>query len=50
MQHPYIESGLRIDGLFMGLGAGVFYRYGPNALPDQAENFVFKVSATFHLE
>lgn len=50
MQHPYIESGLRIDGLFMGLGAGVFYRYGPNALPDQADNFVFKVSATFHLE
>jgi hypothetical protein len=50
MRHPYIESGLRIDGLFMGLGAGVFFRYGPNALPDQADNFVFKVSATFHLE
>lgn len=50
MRHPYIESGLRIDGLFMGLGVGAFYRYGPNALPDQADNFVFKVSATFHLE
>jgi hypothetical protein len=50
MEHAYIESGLRIDGIFMGLGAGVFYRYGIYALPDQADNFVVKLSASFHLE
>jgi len=50
MEHAYIESGLRIDGLFMGLGAGVFYRYGIYSLPEQADNFVFKLSASFQLQ
>ena len=50
MEHAYIESGFRIDGIFMGLGAGVFYRYGIYSLPDQADNFVFKLSASFQLQ
>ncbi|MBP7514157.1 MAG: carboxypeptidase-like regulatory domain-containing protein [Flavobacteriales bacterium] len=50
MEHAYIESGLRIDGIFMGIGAGVFYRYGVYSLPDPADNFVFKLSAGFRLE
>ncbi len=50
MEHAYIESGLRIDGLFMNLGVGVFYRYGIYALPDLADNFVFKLSASFRLD
>lgn len=48
MEHAYIESGLRIDGIFMGFGAGVFYRYGVYALPDPADNFTFKLSAGFN--
>ena len=50
MQHAFIESGLRIDGLFMNLGVGVFYRYGIYALPKQEDNFVFKLSASFQLQ
>lgn len=42
-----MESGLRIDRLFSTLGAGVFYRYGPQALPEVADNWVFKLSAAF---
>ena len=45
MEHAYIESGLRIDRLWQSFGAGVFYRYGIYALPNTADNFVFKVSS-----
>lgn len=46
LEQAYVESGLRIDALFLGLGAGVFYRYGAHALPDPADNFAFKLSST----
>lgn len=47
LDEPFMESGLRIDRLFSTLGAGVFYRYGPQALPEVADNWVFKLSAAF---
>ena len=50
MEHAFIESGLRVDGLFMNLGIGVFYRYGIYALPEPKDNFVYKLSAGFRLE
>jgi hypothetical protein len=33
----------------MKLGAGVFYRYGPYALPKTFDNFAFKMSIVFDL-
>lgn len=54
MEHAYIESGVRIDNLLplgiTGLGAGVFYRYGSWSLPEQADNFAFKLSMSFQLD
>jgi hypothetical protein len=47
LDEPFLESGLRIDHLFSTLGAGVFYRYGPQALTEAADNVVFKLSAAF---
>lgn len=47
----YFESGLVIDRLlssgFSGFGVGVFYRYGEYALPDESDNIVVKLSASF---
>ncbi len=49
----YYESGLIIDNLlkstFVGIGAGVFYRYGPYELPKTSDNFFYKVSVKFNL-
>lgn len=47
----FFESGLCIDQLiksgFSGLGLGIFYRYGPYALPAADQNLVVKISSTF---
>ncbi|PKR82295.1 hypothetical protein CW751_02895 [Brumimicrobium salinarum] len=45
----YYESGLIVDRLIvsnniLGLGAGMFYRYGPYELPKTKDNFFYKVS------
>lgn len=49
----YYESGLIIDNLlkasFVGIGAGVFYRYGPYELPQTSDNFFYKISIRFNL-
>lgn len=46
----YYESGIRIDALmkssFSGIGAGVFYRYGPYHLSNSRDNFAFKITST----
>jgi hypothetical protein len=50
MEEGYFETGFIVNdflilnslGLKVGLGAGVFLRYGPYALPNLNENFVFK--------
>ena len=49
----YYESGLIIDNLlksaFVGIGAGVFYRYGPYELPKSSDNFFYKLSIRISL-
>lgn len=53
MERGFYESGVVVRGLLclptMKLGAGVFYRYGPYALPKRFDNFAFKYSITFAL-
>ena len=49
----YFESGLIVDNLikfgFNGFGIGIFHRYGSHALPELADNFVYKLSLRFNL-
>jgi hypothetical protein len=57
MGKGFSESGILIDkifalklaGLNIGLGAGVFLRHGPYALPEFKDNFVFKFAISFGL-
>ena len=46
----YMESGLQIDNLYSsglsGIGLGVYYRYGPYALPSAKENWAFKITSS----
>lgn len=44
---PYLEGGVVIDGLLNTLGVGVYYRHGEHALPEAADNFVFKLTSSF---
>lgn len=52
MEKGYLESGLsitnllkvKIAGLVLEVGPGLFYRYGPNRLPNNQDNFVAKIS------
>lgn len=52
MEKGYFESGLMIDNLvrvpilnlvYIGVGGGAFYRYGPNASAKEIDNFAFKI-------
>ena len=52
----FYESGLIIDDLlrfnylniaYLGVGGGVFYRYGSYANQNRADNFVYRLSVTF---
>jgi len=52
----YVESGLGIDNLlrykyaniaYYGVGAGVFYRYGPYQLPNSSDNVFLKMTLSF---
>ena len=56
MEQGLFESGVIVDQIlrlnyvniaYIGLGAGVFYRYGPYKLPDQRDNLAFKISINF---
>lgn len=42
------EAGLQIDNLlkmgFSGFGVGGYYRFGPNQLPEAADNFAYKLT------
>ena len=53
MEKGYFESGFVVKGLlnmlWMKVGAGVFYRYGPYAFDNVWDNFAWKWSATFDL-
>lgn len=51
MEKGYYESGLLLNRLFkssgiMGIGFGVYYRYGPYALSQTKDNFAYKLSFT----
>ena len=49
----YYESGLIVDNiirmLYMKLGFGTFYRYGPYSYDKTWDNFVFKINMSFSL-
>ena len=53
MEKGYFESGFVVKGLlnmlWVQVGAGVFYRYGPYAFDNVWDNFAWKWSATFDL-
>ena len=53
MEKGYFESGILINNilnqLFLGYGAGVYYRYGPYAFNKTIDNFAFKLSFTVNL-
>lgn len=53
LEDGYLESGLEINKLFninfAGIGAGFYYRYGPNALDGFGRNFAVKVSSRLTL-
>jgi len=54
MENGYFESGILFNNLIkssniIGLGFGVYYRYGPYAFPDTKDNFAYKLSMTFDL-
>lgn len=56
LEDGFYESGIDFANLlrfnignvgYLGFGVGVFYRYGPNALPKQADNWAFKLSVMY---
>jgi hypothetical protein len=58
MRNGFYESGMVLTNLlrfnyvnlgYIGLGGGVFYRYGSYALPDAAKNVVAKINVSFAL-
>ncbi len=54
MENGYFESGILLNNLIrsaniMGLGFGVYYRYGHYAFSETKENFAYKLSFTFDL-
>jgi hypothetical protein len=48
LRKGFYESGVMVDNLlrfgFSSFGVGLYYRYGPYALPDQSDNFVVKLT------
>jgi hypothetical protein len=52
LQKGYYESGLLINKIinqpFMGMGAGVFYRYGPYSFSKISDNFAYKMTLSFN--
>ena len=53
MEDGFFESGLSIKNIlvsnFTGLGIGVYYRYGANALENSSDNLVFKFNTSILL-
>lgn len=55
----FMESGLQVDNLlkmnymnvgYIGLGAGIYYRYGEYELPESKNNLVYKLSLSFSVK
>jgi hypothetical protein len=56
LEKGFFESGLIIDNIirinmfntgYLGFGGGAFYRYGPNRLPTERENWTFKIAVMY---
>ncbi len=56
LENGFFESGIVIDNIFhisllkagyIGFGAGVFHRYGPNSRPNSHENWALKYSVIY---
>ena len=51
LEKGYFESGLAVDNLYrqkfklfyLGVGVGAFYRWGANRLPEEADNFTYRL-------
>ncbi len=59
LEKGYYESGLALNRLisfnisrygYLGFGVGAFYRYGPNQLPVQSDNWAFKIMSVFTIK
>ena len=59
MEKGYFESGILANSLIarkffgivrLGVGAGVFYRYGPYALSNPLDNFAFKITWSYNFK
>ncbi len=54
MEKGYYESGLLLDNIIIlntsGIGVGAFYRYGPYAFPNVADNFGFSFTFMYVLQ
>lgn len=55
----FMESGLQVDNLvklnymnigYIGIGAGVYYRYGEYELPQSKDNLVYKLSVSYSVK
>jgi hypothetical protein len=44
LEEGFFESGIECNKIYRGLGATVFYRYGPNQLPVFEDNLSLKIS------
>jgi hypothetical protein len=53
MEKGYFESGLLINNLIriqiFRYGFGLFYRYGPYAMPETSQNFAYKLTLQFNM-
>ena len=55
----YLESGIQLNslarikyiynGVYIGFGAGIYYRYGAYELPEMEDNLAIKLTTTFSL-
>ena len=45
----FYETGLEINNILSGLGAGAYYRFGPYQLPEAIDNWSFKLTYRFAL-
>ena len=54
MEKGFFESGILLDNVLLsnmsGIGVGVFYRYGPYALPKVKDNFGFNITVLYNLQ
>ncbi len=45
----FYETGLELNKIFQSIGVGAYYRFGPNQLPEAADNWAVKLSYSVYL-